>query len=56
MPELAGGEELDDAVLDVMKAVVVVVEHALGVLEIDGVVAAVVPRQLEDAIEPGADP
>ncbi len=56
VPELAGGEELDDAVLDVVEAVVVVVEHALGVLEIDGVVAAVVPRQLEDAIEPGADP
>ena len=56
VPELAGGEELDDAVLDVVEAVVVVVEHALGVLEIDGVVAAVVPRQLEDAVEPGADP
>ena len=38
------------------EAVVVVVEHPLGVIQIDGVVAAVVPRQLEDAIEPGADP
>ena len=34
----------------------VVVEHTLGVVEIDRVVAAVVPRQFEDAIEPGTDP
>ena len=54
--ELARGEELDDAVLDVVEAVVVGVEHAAGGVEVELVVAAVAPRQLEHAVEPGADP
>ena len=54
--ELAGGEELDDAVLHIGQAVVVGVEHEAGRGEVERVVAALAPRQLEDPVEPGADP
>jgi ATP-dependent Lon protease len=54
--KLMDGEELDDPVLHVAQAVVVVVEHAAGDLEIERVVGARAPRQFEDPIEPRADP
>ena len=54
--KLARGEELDDAILHIVEAVVISVEHRLRVVEIDVVVTALAPRHLEDAVEPGADP
>ena len=54
--QLAHGHELDDARLDVVEPVVVGVEHGADVGEVEVVVAARVPRQLEDAVEPRADP
>ena len=54
--QLADGEELDDAVLDLVEAVVVGVEHRTGLVEVELIVGARVPRQLEDAIQPRADP
>ena len=54
--QLADGEVLDDARLHVGQAVVVGVEHLLGRREVDRVVGAHAPRQLEDAIQPRADP
>ncbi len=54
--QLAHGEELDDPRLDVGEPVVVLVEDLLGRGEVDGVVAAHAPRQLEHAVQPGADP
>ena len=32
------------------------VEHGPGVVEVEVVVGALAPRQLEDGVEPGADP
>ncbi len=54
--ELLDGEELDDARLHVGEAVVVLVEDGLGGPEVDGVVGADAPRQLEHAVQPRADP
>ena len=54
--EFAGGEELDDAVLHVVEAVVVGVEDRLCGVEIEGVIAARTPRHLEDPVEPGTYP
>ncbi len=54
--QLAHGEELDDARLHVGQAVVVGVEDLLGRRQVDGVVAADAPRQLEDPVQPRADP
>ncbi len=54
--ECAHGEVLDDSLLDVIEARMVVVEHMLGTVEVDGVVAARAPRQLEDPVEPVDDP
>ena len=54
--ELAGGEELDDAVLHIGQAVVIGIEHEARRGEIQRVVAALTPRQLEDPVEPGAHP
>ena len=56
MAQLAHGEVLDDAVLDVVEAVVVGVEHLAGRGQVETVVGAHVPRHLEDAVEPRADP
>ena len=54
--QLADRHELDDPRLHVVESVVVGVEHGAHVGEVEVVVAARVPRQLEDAVEPGADP
>ena len=55
-PQLAHGEELDDAVLDLVETGVVRVEDGAGVGEVVVVVGARIPRQLEDGVEPCADP
>ena len=54
--QLADGEELDDAIFHLVEAVVVGVEHLTSRVEVELIVASCVPRQLEDAIEPRADP
>ena len=54
--QLAHGQELDDAVLHVVEAVVVGVEHCARRGEVELVVGAGAPRQLEHPVEPGADP
>ncbi len=56
MAELAGRQELDDAFLDIVEAVVVGIQHRLCGDEVEGVVGALAPGHLEDAVEPGADP
>ena len=48
-PQLAHGEELDDAVLDLVEAVVVGVEHLAGVGQVELVGGALAPRELEHA-------
>ncbi len=52
----AHGEVLGDAVLHVVEAVVVGVEHSAGRGNIVVVVRLGVPRKFEDGVEPGADP
>ena len=53
--ELAHGEELDDAVLDLLDVVVVLVEHRARVLEVEVVLGRLVPRQRGDPLQVGAD-
>ncbi len=54
--QLAHGEVLDDPVLDVVEAGVVGVEHGAGVHQVEVVLGPLVPRDLEDGVEPGAHP
>ena len=53
--KLAHGEELEDAVLDVLEPIVVFGEHVRRGLQVDLVFGAVVPGQLRDPLEVGAD-
>ena len=53
--ELAHGEELEDAVLDLLDVVVVLVEHLAGVREVEVVLGRLVPRQRRDPLQVGAD-
>ncbi len=53
--ELANGEELDDAVLDLLKTVMVLVEDLAGPLDIARVGAGLRPRQSGDDLEVRAD-
>ncbi|MBB3732586.1 hypothetical protein FHR33_008446 [Nonomuraea dietziae] len=53
---LAHGQVLDDAVLHVVEAGVVGVEHLTGARDVVVVVARLVPRDVEDGVEPRADP
>ncbi len=53
--ELAHRQELEHPVLDVLEAVVVLVEDLGGVLEVDLLLGAGVPRQLGDGLEIGTD-
>jgi hypothetical protein len=53
--QLAHGEELEHAVLDVLQAVVVLVEDLGGARQVELVVGAGAPRQLGDPLEVGAD-
>ena len=52
----ANGEVFDDAVLHVVQAVVVGVEHGSGSRDVGAVDGALVPRQVEHGVQPGADP
>ena len=54
--ELAHGQVLEDAVLHVLEAVVVGVEDALGLRDVEAVVRLDAPGDLEHGVEPGADP
>src|SRR3954452_15722222 len=51
----AHGEELEDAVLDLLDVVVVVVEDLAGVREVEVVLGRVAPRQRGDPLEVRAD-
>ena len=53
--ELAHGEELEDAVLDLLDVVVVGVEHLARVVEVEVVLGADAPRQRRDPLQVGAD-
>ncbi len=53
--ELAHGQKLEDAVLDVLEAVVVLVQDARGLGHVELLVGALVPRQLRDRLEIRAD-
>ena len=52
--ELAHGEVLEDAILDLLEARVVGVEHLLGVLQVDRVFGALRPRQRDQPVDVGA--
>src|SRR6185437_2063468 len=49
--ELAHGEELEDALLDLLKAVVVIVQHLLSVVDGANFFGALLPRHCEKPIE-----
>jgi hypothetical protein len=53
--KLSHGQELEHAVLDVLEAVVVLVEDLGRLTEVEVVLAAMSPRQLGDGLEVGAD-
>ncbi len=53
--QLAHGEELEDAVLDLLEVVVVAVEDLARVLEVEVVLARRVPGQRQDPVEVRAD-
>ena len=55
-PQLADGQVLDDAILDVVQTGVVGVEHRPGLADVEPVIGPLAPRQLEHGVEPGADP
>jgi hypothetical protein len=50
------GQELDQPLLDVVEAGVVGVEDPAGLHEVGRVLGGVVPRHVEDRVEPGPDP
>ena len=52
----ADGQELDQPFLDVVQPRVVRVQHRAGGDEVVAVVGADVPRDVEDGVQPGADP
>ena len=52
----ADGQVLHDPVLDVVQAVVIGVQHRAGGGDVGESVVLVVPRQLQDGVQPGADP
>src|SRR5690606_15447925 len=52
--ELAHGEVLDDASLDLLQAIVILVEHLAGMLDLDRLLVELGPRQLHHPIQPGA--
>ena len=53
--ELADREVLDDALLDLVEIVVIFVEHAPCFDRIEAILGDLVPRQLEDPLDIGAD-
>src|SRR5687768_5880093 len=54
--QLAHGEVLDDAVLDVLETGVVFVKDATGFVDLEVVIAADVPRDFDHPVEVRADP
>ena len=53
--ELAHGEVLDDALLDLLQAVVVLVEDLLGLLEVQVVLGGLAPGQGDHPVQPVAE-
>ena len=53
--QLADGQHLEDAVLDLLQAVVVPVQHALGLGDVQIVLGESVPGQVEAGVQIGAD-
>ncbi len=54
--ELAHREVLEDALLDVLEAVVVLVEDPGRIEHVEGVLGTHAPRQFQDGVEPRTDP
>ena len=55
MPQLADREELEHLILHILQPVVVLLEDLRGLLQIERLFGALVPRQLGDGLEVGAD-
>ncbi len=55
LEQLTHGEELEHAVLHILETVVVFVENACGLVQIQMVFTAQTPRQFDDRLEIGAD-
>ena len=53
--QLAHGEVLEDALLDLLEVVVVLVEDLARVLEVEVVLGRDAPGQVDDPVEVGAD-
>jgi hypothetical protein len=53
---LAHGQVLDDALLDVVQPGVVLVQDPPRIGDVVGILGPLVPRDLEDGVQPGADP
>ena len=56
LAELADGQVLENALLDILQTGVVGVEHALGVFELEVVLRGLAPGKVEHGVEPGAYP
>ena len=54
--EFSHGQVLEDAVLHVLESVVIGVQDSLGLTDVEAVVGLDSPRDLEDGVEPGANP
>ena len=54
LPQLAHGQVLEDAVLDLLEVVVVLVEDAAGVRDVEVVLGRGRPRQVDEPLEVGA--
>ena len=54
--QLAHGQVLEDALLHVLQAVVVLVEDPRRLGDVEAVLGLDAPRELEHGVEPGADP
>ena len=50
--QLAHREVLDDAALDLLEAVVILIEHASRVIDVDRLVVELRPRQLDHPVDP----
>ena len=53
--QLAHGQVFEDALLDVLQAVVVFIQHTAGVADVQFVLAALRPGQAGQPVQPGAD-
>src|SRR6185436_7556255 len=55
LPELLHGQVLENAVLDLVEVVVVLVEDLAGLLDVDGAAVEPAPRQARQPLEIGTD-